>query len=45
MRNIDGIFNHKGPIEHMMEVELFYKEHKERSEINCNIRNAIISML
>jgi len=32
VRNIDGIFNHKELIEHMVEVELFYKEYKERSE-------------
>ena len=32
MRNVDGIFNHKGPIEHMVEIE-FYREHKERIEI------------
>ena len=32
MRNVDGIFNHKRPIEYMIEVE-FYKEHKERTEI------------
>ena len=29
-----SIFNHKEPIEHMVEVELFYKEHKERTEID-----------
>ena len=34
MRNIDGIFNHKKPIKHMVEVELFYKGHKERTEID-----------
>ena len=30
VRNIDGIFNYEGPIEYMVEVELFFKEHKER---------------
>ena len=34
IRNIDGIFNYEEPIEHTVEVELFYREHKERIEIN-----------
>ena len=34
VRNMKSIFNHKEPIEHMVEVELFYKEHKERTEID-----------
>jgi len=34
MRNVDGIFNHEGPIEHVVKVKLFYREHKERTEIN-----------
>ena len=32
VRNVDGIFNHKGPIKHIVEIELFYREHKERIE-------------
>jgi len=32
VRNINGIFNHEGPNEHIVEVELFYKEHKKRKE-------------
>ena len=32
VRNIDGIFNYEGLIEHTVEVELFYKGHKERME-------------
>ena len=31
---IRNIFNHEGPIEHTVEVELFYREHKERMEID-----------
>ena len=34
IRNVDSIFNHEGLIEHTVEVELFYKEHKERTEID-----------
>jgi len=30
IRNIDGTFNYKGPIEHIVEIELFFKRHKER---------------
>jgi len=29
VRNMNGIFNHKGPSKHIVEVELFYKGHKE----------------
>jgi len=34
VRNVNGIFNHEKLIEHTVEVELFYKEHKERTEID-----------
>ena len=34
MRNIDSTFNHEEPIDHTMEVDVFYKGHKERMEIN-----------
>ena len=34
VRNIDSVFNHKGLIEHTVEVELFYREYKERIEID-----------
>jgi len=34
VRNIDSTFNHKGLIEHTVKVELFYKVHKERIEID-----------
>jgi len=34
VRNVNGIFNHKGQIEHMVEVELFYKGDKERTKID-----------
>jgi len=34
VRNINNAFNHKGPVEHMVKVELFYRGHKEKTEIN-----------
>jgi len=34
MRNIYGIFNKKELIEHTVEVNIYYQEHRERTEIN-----------
>jgi len=34
MRNVNGTFNYKRLIEHMVEVELFYRGHKKRTEID-----------
>ena len=34
MRNMDGSFNKEGPIENMVEVNVYYKGHVERTEIN-----------
>jgi len=34
VRNVDNIFNHKELIEHTVKIELFFKEHKERTEID-----------
>ena len=34
VKKLDGIFNHEEPIEHTVEMELFYREHKERTEID-----------
>jgi len=33
VRNIDGSLN-KGPIEHMVEVNIYYQGHRERMEID-----------
>ena len=33
VRNVDGTFNYEGLIEYTVEVELFYRRHKERTEI------------
>jgi len=34
MRNIDGSLNKEGPIEHMVEVSIYYQGHRERIEID-----------
>ena len=48
VRNIDGTFNKERPIEHIVEVNIYYQKHRERMEINV-IRgqkwNVILGML
>jgi len=34
VRNVDGFFNREGPIENTVEVNVYYKEYVERTEIN-----------
>ena len=34
MRNMDSSFNKEGPIEHTVEVNIYYQEHRERTEID-----------
>ena len=34
VRNVDGSFNQEGPIENIVEVNVYYKGHVERTEIN-----------
>ena len=34
VRNVDGSLNKEGPIEHMVEVNIYYQEHRERMEID-----------
>ena len=34
VRNLDSIFNKESPIEHTVEVKIFFKEHKKQTEIN-----------
>ena len=33
MRNVNSIINHEEPIDYVVEVKLFYREYKERTEI------------
>ena len=34
VRNVDGLLNKKGPIEHMVEVNIYYQGHRKRMEID-----------
>jgi len=34
VRNVDGLFNKEGPIEHTVEVNIYFKGHRERTEID-----------
>ena len=34
VRNVDGLFNKEGPIENTVEVNVYYKGHVERTEID-----------
>ena len=34
VRNVNGLLNKKGLIEHMVEVNIYYQGHKERMEID-----------
>ena len=34
VRNVDGLLNKEGPIEHMVEVNIYYQGYRERTEIN-----------
>jgi len=34
VRNVDSFLSKKGPIEHTVEVNIYYQRHKERTEIN-----------
>jgi len=34
VRNVDGLLNKKGPIEHTVEVNIYYQGHRERTEID-----------
>ena len=34
VRNVDGLLNKEGPIEHTVEVNIYYQRHKERTEID-----------
>jgi len=34
VRNVNGLFNKERPIEHIVEVNIYYQEHRERAEID-----------
>ena len=48
MRNVDSFFNKEGPIEHIVEVNIYYQRQKKnrdrcdwRTEVECNFGNAV----
>jgi len=48
VRNVDMIFNKEEPIEHIVEVNIYYQEHRKRTEINVIGKqkwNIILEML
>ena len=48
VRNIDDTFNKERPIKHTIEVNIFYKEHREKTEIDVIEKqkwNVILGML
>jgi len=34
IRNVDGSLNKEGPIEHTVEVNIYYQKHREKMEID-----------
>ena len=34
VRNVNGLFNKEGPIEHTVDVNIYYQGHRERTEID-----------
>ena len=34
MRNVDGLFNKEGPIENIVEVNIYYQGYRKRTEID-----------
>jgi len=34
VRNVDSSFNKEGPVEHMVEVNIYYQGYKEKMEID-----------
>ena len=34
VRNVDGLLNKEGPIEHTVEINVYYQRHRERMEID-----------
>ena len=34
VRNVDGLFNKEGPIEHTVKVNIYHQRHRERTEID-----------
>ena len=45
VRNVDGSFNQEEPIKHMVEVNIYYQRHRERTEVECDFGNTVTSIL
>jgi len=43
MRNVDGTFNQERLIENTVEVNIYYQGHRERTEVEGNFGNAMVS--
>jgi len=43
VRNIDGLLNKEGLIEHIVEVNIYYQEHRERTKVDGNLGNVMAS--
>jgi len=43
VRNVDGSLNKEEPIEHTVEVNIYFKEHRKRTEINVIGRTKVDS--
>jgi len=39
--NMNGTFNKEEPIENMVEVNIYYQEHRKRTKVECDFRNAV----
>ena len=44
MRNMDGSLNKEGPIENTVEINIYYKEHRERTEVDSNFEDTMASI-
>ena len=44
IRNVDSLLNKKEPIKYMVEVNIYYQGHRERTEVDSNLRDALASL-
>ena len=44
VRNMDGSLNKEGPIENTVEINIYYKEHRERTEVDSNFEDTMASI-
>ena len=44
IRNVDRSLNKKEPIEHTVEVNIYYQGYRERTEVDSDFRDAVASM-